>query len=70
MATIKIYRAAYLLGDNEDAEIKFSKWVRSEGIDEVLATLPPATPSVGGEGIEIEPTVIGWEEKELDTEPL
>lgn len=70
MALVKIYRAAYTIGSEEGANIQFSSWVEASGIDEAEARLlatfaggdgaPPADP----------PVIVGWEEKELDTEPV
>ena len=65
MAEIKIYRACYVVGDDEEARVNFSRWVQADGYDEILAELsieldPPGT----------DPTLLGWEEKELDTDPF
>ena len=70
MATVKVYRAAYKFGDAENAEIHFSSWVSLEGIDEVESLLAAVNPSMNGGSAGVEPTILGWEEKKLDTEPL
>ena len=63
MAQLKIYRAAYIKGDDEDAQVHFSGWVELDGLDEVEAEIVSA-------GAGQAPTVLGWEEMELDTEPI
>ena len=70
MATIKVYRAAYVFGSEEDARIHFSDWIKTDGFDEVEEMLAAVNPSVDGGQAGVEPTILGWEEKELDTEPL
>ena len=62
MAKVKIYRAAYVKGDSEGASVRFSGWVQVEGLDEAEGLLLTAI-FPGSE-------IIGWEEKELDTEPI
>ena len=61
MAEVKIYRVVYAYDDSDASGINFSAWTQVGGMDEVLADLPAYL------GHEV--TVIGWEEKELDTEP-
>jgi len=78
MALVKVYRVAYLFGEEDSAEIRFSKWVQVGGIGDVLSDLPKhleiskqsLTLSEGGEPVEITPIILGWEEKTLDTEPI
>jgi len=78
MADKNIYRVAYTIGDDDSAEINFSKWVTPEGINTILSDLPKhlgiskqsLTLSEGVEPVEITPIILGWEEKTLDTEPI
>jgi hypothetical protein len=76
MAQVKVYRVAYTIGDANSAEINFSKWVKADGISEILADLPhhlgistPILVVAEGEEVEITPVILGWEEKKLDTDP-
>ena len=62
MAEVKIYRAVYTYLQYTDEKTLFSEWVEADGMDEVLANLHDFN-------TRIEPTVIGWEEKILDTDP-
>ena len=70
MATVKVYRAAYTYGTAEDASIHFSDWISLDGLDEVEARLAAVNPSMNGGMPGVEPTILGWEEKKLDTEPV
>ena len=64
MALVKLYRVAYIVGTDDDVRIYFSRWTQSQGTDEILAELGRVnTPPLNM------PTVLGWETKELDTEP-
>jgi len=63
MAEIKVYRAAYVVGSDEDALVRFSGWVQASGQDEVVAEIESA-------GAGVSPTILGWEEKKLDTDPF
>lgn len=69
MAIVKVYRAAYTFGAEEDARVFFSDWVSLDGIDEVETMLEAVNPAVNGGSAGVTPTILGWEEKELDTEP-
>ena len=65
MAELTIYRVAYVVGDDEQARVNFSRWVQPSGYDEILSELnieldPPGTT----------PTFLGWEEKKLDSDPF
>ena len=62
MAEVKVYRIAYVKVAEEGASVRFSGWVQIEGMDEVEALL--ATGIFEGQEI------VGWEEKELDTDPF
>ena len=64
MAEVKIYRAAIRRSGDpvEDEPIRFSSWVIADGIDE-------ATTALEAENESSAVTIIGWEEKKLDTEP-
>ena len=70
MAVVKVYRAAYTFGDAEDARIFFSDWVSLAGIDEVQSMLEAVNPPLNGGNAGVTPTILGWEEKELDTDPV
>ena len=63
MAEVKIYRAAYKENGREDAAIGFSNWVSTEGIDEVVTALESSNDYH-------HITILGWEEKTLDTDPV
>jgi len=69
MAELKIYRVGYVYDDAEGGGIIFSPWVRLERMDEILAAIPPYYVS-SQPNVEAEITVLGWEEKTLDTEPI
>ena len=69
MATVKVYRAAYTFENAEDARVYFSDWVSLDGIDEVEAKLEAVNPPLDGGAAGVTPTILGWEEKSLDTEP-
>ena len=69
MATVKVYRAAYTFESSEDARVYFSDWVSLDGIDEVETRLEAVNPSMNGGAAGVTPTILGWEEKELDTDP-
>ena len=64
-----VYRAAYTFGDAEDATVHFSDWVDISGIDEIESVLEAVNPSRNGGEAGVTPTILGWEKKELDTEP-
>ena len=63
-----IVRAIYVFGDSN--EVYLSGWVLEDGKAEIRSRLsavnPPDLGSPGG----VAPTIVGWEEKELDTEPI
>ena len=65
MAEVKIYRAAVRkAGEPVDNEpIRFSHWVIADGVEEATAALEAETESSAV-------TILGWEEKSLDTEPI
>ena len=70
MATVNIYRCAYIHESEDDATIKFSGWSQEDGLDEVEANLMAVNPPKDGSPGGIPPTILGWEKMELDTEPL
>lgn len=70
MAQVKVYRAAYVFGNAENAIVRFSGWVSADGIDEVQGIIEAVNPSMDGGEAGVTPTILGWEEKELDTEPI
>ena len=65
MAELTIYRVAYVVGDDEQARVNFSRWVQAAGYDEILAELNIETDPPG-----IDPTFLGWQELKLDTDPF
>ena len=67
MAQVKLYRAVYYYAEGDDARMNFSRWVQAAWIDEVITEL--STWNSDRDTI-VEPTILGWEEKELDTEPI
>jgi len=71
MAEKKIYRIAYQMGADPDPRVYFSEWVTFDGMDNLEAsTLAQVFQQTGDLGEWVEPTIVGWEEKELDTEPF
>jgi hypothetical protein len=63
MALVKVYRAAYYFQDDDDAPMFFSEWVQAANIPDVEAKLA-AQPE------DMQISIVGWEEKTLDTEPV
>ena len=70
MALVKVYRAAYTLNTEEGANVHFSSWVEASGIDEAEARLLAAFAGGDGAPPADPPNILGWEAKELDTEPV
>ena len=62
MAEVKIYRAAYVKGTEDGANVRFSGWVQIDGMDEAEALM--AT------GIFAGSEIIGWEELKLEDPSL
>ena len=70
MATVKVYRLAYCFDRNGGvANIKFSNWVRVDDLDAVENYINSVQPEGDGSPAGVDPTILGWEEKELDTDP-
>ena len=65
MAEVKIYRACYVVGEDDAARVNYSRWIQAGGEDEILAELNATTIPVGND-----PTLLGWEEKTLDSDPF
>jgi len=70
MAIETIYRAAYIIDDREPNNVHFSEWVTISGIEDKATELASMVMHVEGNPVSIAPTVIGWEAKKLDTEPI
>ena len=70
MATVNVWRCAYVGDDYDEAKIRFTGWVQEDGIDEVLAELAAVNPPMNGSPGGTPPTVIGWQKMKLDTEPI
>jgi len=58
MAEVKIYRVAYVKGEEEGASVRFSGWVQAEGQDEAEALISASVPESGT-------AIIGWEVREV-----
>ena len=66
--SLKIYRLVYVYDNDPDAIMRYSKWTTATGMEAVKAAVliedesnaPPLEDYV-------EPTIIGWEEKELES---
>ena len=67
---IKIYRCAFVYNESDEAKVRFSGWVRPEGMAEVKANV--LTVNIPGEGGEpgTPPVILGWEEKSLEADEV
>lgn len=70
MALAKVYRAAYTIDGSEYPRVYFSEWVTADGMEQVENELDSMGGNQEGEIQEITTVIVGWEVKELDTEPL
>lgn len=71
MAQAFAYRAAYTVGTDEYERVYFSEWVSADGIgdmEDMIAELVDYDEQ--GNPVGSSPTIVGWEKKELDTEPI
>lgn len=68
---VKIYRAAYQMGDEDAPRVYFSEWVSGDGREDKAAELlAEVYRSEGDLGEWVEPTIVGWEEKVLEDPAL
>ena len=70
MATVKVYRLAYCFENGQSvANIKYSNWVRIADLDDVVSNVNSVHQASENSSEGVSPTILGWEEKELDTDP-
>ena len=68
---IKIYRCAYIYNETPGAKVRFSGWVRPEGMADVKHNILTVRIPANGEGdAGIPPTILGWEEMSLEADEI
>ena len=71
MALVKIYRAAYIIDEEEYRRVYFSEWVTAAAIPHIETAISELGGcKQNGSTYTTTPVIVGWEEIELDTEPV
>jgi len=70
MAKVSAYRAVYTRVESDYPRVFFTEWVTEDGIDDMEAILAEQVHyDEEGNPVGSSPTILGWEEKKVDTEP-